>query len=403
MTSAILKRHPRLRISRESERSAAWLELFFDLVFVLAVAELASYLRANLSLSGFVGFAGLFIPVWWTWICFSFYADQFDPDDLVYRVVMLVAMLLSIVLAVSIPGALNANIVIFVGAYVALQVVVIGLYLWGRRDPAARVLCTRFAIGLTVGAGLWLVSLWIPAPARYGLWALGLLIELFTPFIVSLNLNPGIYYVSHIPERLGVFTLIVLGEAIVQVGVGLTGTHWQAFSIMTAIESFVIAACLWWIYFDRIDSAVMDRALTRGKWETVRSFSWSYIHLVFYAGLTAASVGIARAIVESPGNFDSGVRVTLCSGIAVALLAISLIQQIGPRPLSRSEMIVRLVAIAAGLLLAFFGIGLDSPATAGLLMLLLVAVTLFEVIRLQQPGEDTEGMDKAEAKESASL
>jgi low temperature requirement protein LtrA len=84
---AILKRHPSLRTSPGGERSASWLELFFDLVFVLAVAELARYLHEHLDPGGFLGFAGLFVPVWWTWICFSFYADQFDPDDLAYRVV----------------------------------------------------------------------------------------------------------------------------------------------------------------------------------------------------------------------------------------------------------------------------------------------------------------------------
>src|SRR2546429_779545 len=159
MPSTILKRHPRLRTSRDRERSAVWLELFFDLVFVLAVAELARYLHDNLNPGGFLGFAGLFVPVWWTWICFSFYADQFDPDNVIYRVVMLVAMLFCIVLAVSVPGALSVNVVNFVAAYVALQVLVVGLYVWGLRDPAARWFCTRFAIGLAIGAILWIVSL----------------------------------------------------------------------------------------------------------------------------------------------------------------------------------------------------------------------------------------------------
>ena len=100
MPSTILKRHPRLRTSRDRERSAAWLELFFDLVFVLAVAELARYLQDNLNPGGFLGFAGLFVPVWWTWICFPCYVDQFDPDNVIYRIVMLVAMLFCIVLVV---------------------------------------------------------------------------------------------------------------------------------------------------------------------------------------------------------------------------------------------------------------------------------------------------------------
>lgn len=400
MPSAILKRHPRLRTSRDSERSAAWLELFFDLVFVLAVAELALYLRDHLSPGGFLGFAGLFVPVWWTWICFSFYADQFDPDDVVYRLVMLVAMLLSIVLAVSIPGALSVHVVIFVAMYVALQVLVIGLYVWGRRDPSARWLCTRFAIGLTLGAGLWLVSLWLSTPARYSIWALALLVEIGTPFIVSLNLTGRIYYVSHIPERLGVFTLIVLGEAIVQVGASLVGTRWQASSILTAIGSFIIAACLWWIYFDRIDFAVVDRALTKGKWEMVRSYSWSYIHLAFYAGLTATSAGIALAIAASPGRLDNGPRIALCGGIAVAVLAMSLIQQLGPRRLSRSELFFRLAASIAALLLALFGMALPSLAVVGLLALFLVIITVYEVVFYERSRGDAENMNNPGAEGS---
>ncbi len=132
----------------------------------------------------------------------------------------------------------------------------------------------------------------------------------------------------------------------------------------------------------------------------VRSFSWSYIHLVFYAGLTATSVGIARAIAASPGTLDNGARIALCVGIAVALLAISLIQQLGPHRLSRSELIVRLVAIIAALLLALFGMSLDSLAVVGLLVLLFVVVTLFEVVRFERSSSSNEGIDIAASADS---
>lgn len=223
------------------------------------------------------------------------------------------------------------------------------------------------------------------------------MVEIGTPFIVSLNLTGRIYYVSHIPERLGLFTLIVLGEAIVQVGANLVGARWQASSILTAIGSFIIAACLWWIYFDRIDVAVVDRALTKGKWEMVRSYSWSYIHLAFYAGLTATSAGIALAITASPGRLDNGPRVALCGGIAVAVLAMSLIQQLGPRRLSRSELFFRLAAGIAALLLALFGMGLPSLAVVGLLALFLIIITVYEVVFYERSRGDTENMNNPDA------
>ena len=210
----MLQRHPSLHTADGEVRNAAWLELFFDLVFVLAVSQSAEYLRAHLSVGGFISFVGLFICVWWTWIGFSFYADQFDPDDVIYRLAMFAASLLSIMLAVNIRGALEENVVGFVLSYAALQFLLTALYWWGRRDKHARMFSTQFSIGFAIATLLWIASLWIPTPFRYVIWTLALLIEIFTPVIVAFNFKAKPHYVSHIPERLGLFTLIVLGESI---------------------------------------------------------------------------------------------------------------------------------------------------------------------------------------------
>jgi low temperature requirement protein LtrA len=135
----------------------------------------------------------------------------------------------------------------------------------------------------------------------------------------------------------------------------------------------------------------------------VRSFSWSYMHLLFYAGLTASSVGIARAIVKSPGTLENGPRVALCGGIAVALLAMSLIQQLGPHRISRSELFIRLAASIAALLLALFGKGLASLAVVGLLVLLLVVITVFEVAGYERSKGDVESMDNTDAAGSTTI
>ncbi len=87
-------RPPRLRTEvPQGERHATWLELFFDLVFVIAVAELAHLLHDDLTPRGLLVYAALFVPVWWQWIDFSYYGDQYDTDDLSYRLALLAAML----------------------------------------------------------------------------------------------------------------------------------------------------------------------------------------------------------------------------------------------------------------------------------------------------------------------
>ena len=100
---------PRLRVGQEEERRATWLELFFDLVFVVALAALAGFLHDHLTWSGFLGFVLLLVPVGWAWMSFAYYSDQFDTDDALFRVVMLVAMLASAALAVNVGGALQGT------------------------------------------------------------------------------------------------------------------------------------------------------------------------------------------------------------------------------------------------------------------------------------------------------
>ncbi len=81
-------------------RHASYLELFFDVVFVVAIAQLAHELVVDHSLTGFARFAALYLPVFIAWQGFSIYADRFDTDDVLLRVVMLVGMLAIAALAV---------------------------------------------------------------------------------------------------------------------------------------------------------------------------------------------------------------------------------------------------------------------------------------------------------------
>ena len=168
---------PRLRLREASEepigRHATWTELFFDLVFVVAVAQLASGTARRPSAAGALAFAGLFVPVWWTWTTHAYVADLFDTDDGPFRAVLLGAMLLVAALAATIPAAFDGRTAGFVLAYAALRADLLAVYAWAwRSDSALRGLVGPHLVDFSLGELVWLVSLALPegcATAR-GRW-----------------------------------------------------------------------------------------------------------------------------------------------------------------------------------------------------------------------------------------
>jgi low temperature requirement protein LtrA len=317
-------RSPALRVGEEGERRATWLELFFDLVFVVAIAALAGYLHDHLTLGGFLGFTLLLVPVGWAWMSFAYYSDQFDTDDTLFQVVMLVAMLASAALAVNVGGALQGSPSGFVISNVLLRALLIGLYAWAWRNSAeARPMAARYAAGFSIGALIWLASLLTPEPLDYGLWALALLIEMGNPVLgyALARSVPG--HVSHMPERFGLFTLIVLGESIVVLTSAVIGTSWGLGSALAAMGGFTVAACLWWLYFDHVDEEAIGQSFTSGVAGVVRSHVWGYGHLAVWAGIAAASIGIEFAVAEtSEPELAAGPHVAVCGEVALYLLAI---------------------------------------------------------------------------------
>jgi len=169
-------RPPRLRtladVDAEEERHASWLELFFDLVFVVAIAELSHELVVNHTVSGFATFAVLFVPVFVAWQGFSFYADRFDTDDVFFRVCMLAAMLAVAALAIQIPSVAHGESSAgFALAYIAIRVLTVVLNLRAYRHvPLARPLIGRYVAAFSFSVGLWTVSLAVPEPWRFLLW-----------------------------------------------------------------------------------------------------------------------------------------------------------------------------------------------------------------------------------------
>lgn len=249
---------------RSEKRASTPLELFFDLCFVVAVAALARGLHDEPNPGGVLRFLGLFVPVWWSWMIFTWYATAFDNDDVPYRVTLFAAMLSMLGLAASVDGVgvEAGNAAGFVLAYAAMRLLLTGLYLRaGRHAPAdIRPFVVRYAAGNALGAAIWLSSLLVPEPGRYAVWAVGLFVELLAPILAVGTLsNPRVsFHPRHIPERYGLFTIIVLGESVLAVALGTADTDWAPTALPTAALGFVVAACIWWLYFDHVGSSGIE-------------------------------------------------------------------------------------------------------------------------------------------------
>jgi len=165
-------------LQTDSSRTASRLELFFDLAFVLVVAELAGNLRQHLSVPSLLRFAGLFAVVWWSWMSSTLYANRFDHDDVVFRLNKLTGMLAVIGLAAAAADATGRYATAFVLCYVAIRVLLVVQYARAYRHvPEARAAIRLYLAGTGAGAALWAVSLAVPGPVRYVLWAVGLLVD----------------------------------------------------------------------------------------------------------------------------------------------------------------------------------------------------------------------------------
>jgi len=396
---------------RSEERSSTWLELFFDLCFVVAVAAVARGLHDDPSFAGVLRFAGLLIPVWWSWMIFTWHATSFDNDDVPYRAALLAAMLSMLGMAAAIdggagsaedtPGASTA----FVLTYAAMRLLLAGLWIraWRASPASIKPFSAWYTAGNLAGAGVWLLSLAVPEPARYGVWALGILVELLGPILAVRTLgNARIsFHPRHIPERYGLFTIIVLGESVLAVAAGTAGTAWAPAAVLTAVFGFVIAAGVWWIYFDNVGSEAL--------YEPTTAFVWGYGHFFVYAGIAVFGVGVQLAIEgasatasAAAGNLAAaagagggeaglGAGYLLGGGVALYLLAIGLIDRVN-RGAGRSPVVpARLAAATLVVGLAIVGAAFPPVLFAGLVALVLLVLAAFETIQDHSPPEPGQG------------
>jgi low temperature requirement protein LtrA len=314
-------------LTTDEERSASRLELFFDLAFVLVVAELAMALREDVTLHGELLFAGLFTVVWWSWVSSTLYANRFDHDDVVYRLFKLAGMAAVIGLAASATEATGERFGVFVGCQLLLRGTLFLQYRRAYRHiVAARPVARLYMVGAGVGAVLWAVSLLVPRPVGFALWAAAVLVEGLVPLLATRHSADVPLHVEHLPERFALFVILVLGESVAGVAHGLADADWASSAMPVAVLSFVLAAALWWSYFD-LAGARAKRLLNEvGGERSDRSHDvYVFGQLPLTLALATVGAGVELAVVQSgAGEVPAGTRFLLAGGVAVYLVSMTL-------------------------------------------------------------------------------
>lgn len=364
--SVIKISHPRLRTKAgEEHRTATWLELFYDLAFVVAVAVLAGRLLADGSWSGMASYFGYFTLLWWLWVSHTFYADRYDTDDLVYRLLASGQMVTIVVIASSLSfDAANSTTAFAIGYAISRVLLLIMYWRAYRHVPETRTLTRGYLLGFGLAAVVWTASVFVPADARYAVWAIALAIDLATPWLMRVEQAKVPFDASHLPERFGLFTILVLGESIAAVVAGLSHVPWGAASTMAAALAIGVATALWWLYFDNARGSVVRRDPTvRRTW---RPTVWLYAHLPLAAGLVGSGVALEHVVLEAGhGPMPANDRWLLIGSMAMVFVCFALIHLASSSEGSRDRTLVlgRLVALPALLLIGLLS-GLESQWVA---------------------------------------
>lgn len=373
----------------EEIRKATWLELFFDLVYVAAVIELGYVLSDDVTPMGIFNFILLFIPIWWSWVGTTIYSDRFDNDDLLHRVLVFIQIFAVTSLAIQVYDGLGETFVGFAVSYAVVRFILVIMYYRAYRAiPMARPLVRRYIIGFGSAAALWLVAALLPAPLRFVVAGLAILVDFYAPLsprsrVLQAQLPPSPH---HLSERFGLFTIIVLGELFLKVVRELAGTSSPLSSWIAGVCLFIVAVSLWWLYFDNV-------AEGRIKWGSLSALTWLYTHFPLHAGLTMFGVGFAKVVQVHEGEMlNDNYRAFVFGAAALALIAVAILERTvyaqERRERSMMEFVLRLVGAAVLTLLALFGGGLSPVALTGIAALVLVVQVAVSVYLHRQSAEE---------------
>ncbi|HEX3608436.1 MAG TPA: low temperature requirement protein A [Solirubrobacterales bacterium] len=361
MAAAAETRGPRLSATlREGERVTP-LELFFDLVFVLAITQCTALMSHHPTWSGLV--QGLLVlgMLWWAWTGYSWLTSVIDPEEGAVRLVMFGAIAALLLVSLCVPEAFGSLALAFALIYGVVRTAHIALFMLASpEDDGLRHSVLGLAVSTAVAVALLAAASLFDGLAQGALWALALLLDMGGPYFFGSEgwkLVPG-----HFAERHGLIVIIALGESIVAIGVG--AAHSLNLGIGTAaVLGVALTSAMWWTYFD-IVAIVSGRRLAEAEPGRVQNEmardSYSYMHLPMVAGIVLVALGLKTTIGHFGGHLDAVPAFALLGGLAVYLLSHVAFRYRHIHSINRQRLLLALV------LLILVPVAMEVPALAAL-------------------------------------
>jgi low temperature requirement protein LtrA len=383
VTATADRPHRLTAVLREESRVTP-LELFFDLVFVLALTQCTALMADDPTWEGIAKGMLVLGVMWWSWVGYAWLTSVVNPEEGAVRLVMFAAMAAFLVVALCVPGAYGEEGLLFAGAYAIVRFSQIGLFvLASRDDPGLRHAVIGLLMSTAVGTGLLVGASFADGLLQGGLWALALALDMGGPLLIDPSgwrLEPG-----HFAERHGLIVIIALGESIVAIGVGAehgvtTGV------VVAACLGIAVAAALWWLYFDVV-ALVAERRLSNAapgrERNTIARDSFSYLHFPMVAGIVLVALGLKKTLEHVDEPLKVVPAAALLGGLAVYLVAHVLFRYRNVHRFSWQRL------LAAGLLVAILPAAVELAAllTLAITAAMLAALIAYETVRFAELRE----------------
>jgi low temperature requirement protein LtrA len=352
------------------DRSASFVELFFDLVFVFGVTQVAASIHGHLDWPTLGKAAIVLALLWWAWTQFTWTAGSADFDELRPRIVLLVATAATFVLATAVQGAFGEDGAIFALAYfgvMSLWAVFYVSLIWGT-DQIAGFLA--YAPRVMAGSVLVLIGGFVSEDIRIWFWLAAVIVNVVSTLAVERNEYPIVP--SHFAERHGLFVIIVLGEALIAIGVGTVGSTGSLAFYVAGTAMLLTVLAMWWSYFDwlfQVGEKALKAATGIAQGQLARS-AYSVAHYPLVAGVILFAIGTEELLAHPEAALDTATRWAFVGGLIVFLASESAMARL----FTHHTPWARLIAI--GLLGIAAAPGDLSAAALGVVACLILIATL---------------------------
>lgn len=330
------------RDPHEQHRVATPLELFFDLVFVVAIASAAAQWHHGLAegqVGELVNFAMVFFAIWWAWMNYTWFASSYDPDDVVYRLLTFTIMVGSLMLAAGIPELfVSGQSALLIAGYAIMRFTMVAMWLRAATDhPGRRATALAYAVGIALVQLLWIARLLVHGRTLLTVTFFVLVaLELIVPVLAERRgMTP--FHPHHIAERYALLTLIVLGEVIlasVQAVQGALARGAGGGLLALIVGGLLIVFSMWWLYFRRDHAALFAGSVGR-------IFAVGYGHYLVFASVAATGAALAAAVDIVQGEAHASTRVVglaLAGAVALYLWCLAAMGARGGAPVSETRL-----------------------------------------------------------------